>query len=145
MPTYTSPGIREIARAGASGNGCVAKGFITGNGAGANVAIADVLRMVRLPAGTEIHDGYIIVGTATGSLTVSVGVEPVDGTTATPAALISAGTAAATTPPVRFNAPTLPYTLTKDSFITITTAGAAILAATSIKLVVNYEYLGNRL
>lgn len=145
MATYTSPGIREIVRAGATGNSCVAKGYITGNGAGANIDIGDVLNMLRLPAGTEIHDGYIIVGTATASLTVSVGIAPVDGTTATPAALIAASTSAATTPPVRFNAVTLPYTLTKDSFVTITTAGAAILAATNVKLVVNYEYLGNRL
>lgn len=144
MATFTSPGIREIPRAGVTGNVSVAKGRITGNGNAGNVAIADVLRMVRLPAGTEIHDGYIVVGAATTNLTVSVGIEPADGSTAAPAVLITAGTAAATTPPVRFNNVALPYTLTRDSFVTITTAGAAILAATEVKLVVEYEYLGNR-
>ena len=145
MPTYNSPGLRQIVRAGATGNCCVDKGQIIGNGNGGPLVAADVVRLGYFPAGTEIHSGQLICPVATAGLTVSVGLEPVNGTTAIPDLFVTAGTSLATTQPLRFkNGVNMPYTLLVDSFLTVTTAGATVAATTPIRSITEYEYLGNR-
>lgn len=147
MPTYTSPGINTPVRAGVSGNLCVAYGEITGNGAGAVVAIADVLRLVKIPRQCRIYDVKVWPDTATASLTGSVGVESINGVSGVTDAdaFIKAGTSLATIVPAGGNAgDTLPLVTRDEVYITVTTAGAAIALGTKTKCVVIYEYLGEK-
>lgn len=145
MATFTSPGINKIPTAGVSGNACVEVGTITGNGAGAAAAAASVLRLIKLPAQTRINDLTIYMSAATTNLTISAGIEPVDGTTADPDAFIAASTAAATAIGVRANAgATMPLTLTKECYLTVTTAVAELALDTTVKMVVHYENLGQK-
>lgn len=140
MATYESKQLSTIPRAGVDGTLNVASRKFTGTEvAGGNIASGDVVRVMTLPAGTEIHDCQAWPSAATASLTAKLGFLPVDGTAGDDAALIVSG-AFATAVRVRANAVVSPVRLAKDSHIVLTTGGATLLAATEVTVKVQYDY-----
>lgn len=140
MATYDSKQLATVPRAGINGSTNVASRKFTGTEvASGNIAIGDVVRVMRLPAGTEIHDCQAWPSAATAGLTAKVGYLPVDGSAGDDDALIVDG-AFATAARVRANAVVSPVKLDKDSYIVLTTGGATLLAATEVTLKVQYDY-----
>ena len=111
------------------------------------LAIADVITLGVIPAGTKIIDAMAIVSDAfTASATADIGFKYVDGTdvTAVPQddnyffndlALDSAAT-------TRKTLITTPLTLPKDAYVTLTLAGANLAAVGIIDIVINGQVVG---
>lgn len=145
MATFNAPGLSTPQRAGATGNVAVARGTITGNGAGAVAAAGSVLNMLKLPAGAVIHGLILIADVDTASLTVKAGYADVDAVVNDDDAFVVAATSLATAATfVRKNNPAFPAVeLIKESYLTITTAGASVLSTTDITMIVEYSYAGS--
>lgn len=140
MATYSSAKIETVPRAGVSGGGNFVERKFTGTEVAAgNLASGSIIRVLRLPAGTQLYDAVIWPSAATTSLTAKVGYLPVDGSAGDDDALITA-TSIATAVRLGANAIVSPVILTKDSYIVLTTGGATCLAATEITVQLKYDY-----
>lgn len=140
MATRSSSQIDTVPRAGVDGNLHHASRKFTGTEvAGGNIADGDIVRVFKLPAGTEIHDAQAWPSAATANLTMKLGYLPVDGSAGDDDAIIVSG-AFATAARVRANAVVSPLVLAKESYIVMTLAGAATLAATEITTKLSFTY-----
>lgn len=99
----------------------------------------DVLRFVKLPAGTKIYDAHMIFGAMGASVTAALGIVPVSGAAATPAAIIAA-TDVSSAGDVRMSKQ--PFTLTTECYIAVTIGGANAGGAQDIDVIIDYEYVG---
>jgi hypothetical protein len=142
MANYDSPQLKNPVRAGISGNLNVTPIAEIVAPAG-DIAIGSVLRFHKLPPYCRLIGCIIIPDTATASLTGKVGHAAVDGdaTAGDDDSLIVAATSFATAARVRENS-LIFAELTKESYIQMVTAGAAIVADTKVRAVTLYEYLG---
>ncbi len=142
MANYDSPALNSPIRAGISGNLCVTPPAEIEAPTG-DIAAGSVLRFHKLPPYSRLVGIIIIPDTATASLTGTVGHAAIDGDAAASDAdsLVVAGTSFATAARVRENA-LIFAELTKESYVQMVTAGAAIAAGTKLTAVTLYEYLG---
>lgn len=105
----------------------------------ASTPAADVVRMVKLYAGTKIYDLRLINAALGASTTISVGFSYVNGEAGGGAAALLAATNTASAASTRMAL--APVTLDFDAFITVTVGGAT--ATGRIDLVVDYEFKGD--
>ncbi len=95
----------------------------------ASLAAGSTIRMVKVPAGATVVDGYITHDAMGASVTLSLG----DEDNATRFRAATAASSAATK--VEFNQ-AVPYTYTAEKWLTVTVGGAA--ATGTVKFVVYY-------
>ena len=126
---------RDVAHAGSWGNKSSEHRKIN-----SDPDIADVLRFMVLPQGTKILDSHLVHAAMGTGVTCSVGIAPVSGAAATPAAIMAAGQAIAAAGDKRMVK--APFVLTEDCYITLTTAGANADGLDDLDLNVDYEFLG---
>lgn len=100
--------------------------------------IADVVRLIKVYAGTKIHGARMINAALGASTTVSIGYEYVNGeSAAVPAGILAAtSTSSAASTPMAV----APVTLAYDAYITATIGGGA--ATGQLDVVLNYEFKG---
>lgn len=104
----------------------------------AAAAIADRSRLMKVSAGTKITDAKLIVAALGADTTISLGLEPCDGTATSDAALIAA-TSTVAAGVIRQT--TAPVTVTRDSYVVAVVGGAE--ATGLIDAVVTGEYMGH--
>ena len=102
--------------------------------------IGDVLRFMVLPQGTKILDAHLVHAAMGTGVVCSVGIAPVSGASATPAAIFAAATSIAAAGDKRMVK--APFVLTEDCYITLTTATANADGLDDIDLTIDYEFLG---
>lgn len=105
----------------------------------AAAAVADKVRLVKLYAGTKIHDIRMTNAALGASTTVSLGYEYVNGESGGSAAALLAATSTASAATTRQGA-TAPVTLAYDAYITATIGGAAATGALDVQT--TFEFKG---
>lgn len=100
--------------------------------------VADKIRLVKLYAGTKIHDVKMVNAALGASTTVSVGFEYVNGEAGGSATALLAATSTVSAAATR--SPVAPVTLEYDAFITATIGGGAATGALSVQTF--YEFKG---
>ncbi len=104
----------------------------------ASAAIADKVRLVKLYAGTKIHDCRMINAALGASTTVSVGYEYVNGEASADAAAVLAATSTSSAASTRMaNAP---FILQYDAYVTATIGGGVATGLLEVDL--EYEFKG---
>lgn len=145
MATLNAPGLTTPIRAGITGDVNQVSGVFTAPTG--NAAIGSILNMCKVPPHSRIVGMEVTGSNNTASLTFKAGYADVDGDAAftDDDALVVAATSLATAATrARMNNPAFPFVdVTKESYITITTAGAALVAGTSITVVVLYAFRGH--
>lgn len=134
MATLNAPSLQDTQYSG----DCplaVAHGYMTL----AAVPIADKIRLVRLYAGTKLHDVRMVNAALGASTTVSVGWEYVNGEAGGGAAVLIPATSTAAAASTR-QAAVAPVLLAFDAFITATIAGAA--ATGQLDVMTTFEFEG---
>lgn len=112
-----------------------ASGVLVGGDATAAIADGDVVRLGKIPAGTNVRDHIAVISDAfTASSTYKMGFQYVDGVdvTAVPQDddyFTAASTALSSVAVQRKTTTTAPLTLPKDAYLIVTNAGAAQAAA----------------
>jgi hypothetical protein len=101
--------------------------------------IADVVRLVKLYAGTKIHDIKLVNAALGASTTVSLGFTYVNGEAGGGAAALLAATSTSSAAATHMGA-TSPVVLEYDAFITATVGGGA--ATGKIDVITTYEFRG---
>lgn len=101
--------------------------------------VADKVRLLKLFAGTKIHDVKLVNAALGASTTVSLGFEYVDGQAGGSATALLPATSTASAAGTRSGA-IAPVTLEHDAFVTATIGGAA--ATGKIDAVITYEFKG---
>lgn len=96
-------------------------------------AIGDVINMGVFPEGTHVDELALSSDTANAGMTVSVGWAYVDGSASAAAEFIATGTALATASLIRANTTGARTVLAGDAYLTITIAGAAMAAGTTLR------------
>lgn len=143
MASYNAARVNDPVHSGTWGNVSVAISSITGNGAGAVLAIADVVRFMKLPAGAELFDAQLLTSANEAASTVDLGYTDVLGDAGnTDADYFLAAESIATAGRFRANRNVVPYKLTADAYITLTVGGAQIELATVLTAIVAYRYIG---
>lgn len=133
MATILAPTLGDVQYSGTA-----PAAFAHGTVTLAAAAIADKVRLVKLFAGTKIHDARMINAALGASTTVSVGIEYCNGeSAAVPAAILAATSTASAASTRMANAP---VTLAYDAYVTATVGGAA--ATGLLDVVVAYEFKG---
>lgn len=138
MANIDASGLQDPIHGGTFGNLSVAVKAIT---LAANAAIADVLRFMRVPAGTRLVDAILFTSADAAGATVKLGYKDVDGGAGDDDFFLS-GTSIATAGRFRAATVTPPAKVTEDVYITVIPAGAVIPAATVVTVVLLYEYVG---
>ncbi len=134
MATLNAPSLQDTQYSG----DCplaVAHGYMTL----AAVPIADKIRLVKLYAGTKLHDVRMVNAALGGSTTVSVGWEYVNGEAGGSATALIPATSTAAAASTRQGA-VAPVHLAFDAFITATIAGAA--ATGQLDVMTTFEFEG---
>lgn len=105
----------------------------------ASAAIADVVRLVKLFAGTKIVDLHMVAADMGTDTTISIGYEYVNGESGGSATALLAATDVATgASSTRMSVK--PVTLAHDAYITATIAGGTATGA--LDVIVTYEFVG---
>lgn len=104
----------------------------------AAAAIGDVVRLVKLYAGTKIHESYMVNAALGASTQVSLGFQYANGEAGGSATALIAATATSTAGKIRSVA--APVTLEYDAYIIATVSGAA--ATGKLDAVMFYEFKG---
>ena len=100
---------------------------------------ADVVRLVKLYAGTKIHDIKLVNAALGASTTISLGFSYVNGEAGGGATALLAATSTVSAAATRMGAIS-PVTLEYDAFITATVGGGA--ATGKIDVIVTFEFKG---
>ena len=133
MATINAPSLQDTQYSGEAPL-AIAHGYATL----AAAAIADKVRLMKLYAGTKIHDLKFVNAALGASSTVSIGWEPADGSAGgSPTAFLPATSTAAAGASRSAAAPVL---LPVDAFITATIGGAA--ATGQIDVLPTFEFKG---
>ena len=103
----------------------------------AAAAIADKVRLVKLYAGTKVHDVRLINAALGASTTVSLGFEYVNGEAGGSATALLAATSTASAASTR--AIVAPVVLDYDAFITATIGGAAATGVIDVDVIFEFK------
>lgn len=135
MATINAPTLNDVQYSG----DCplaVAHGSVTL----AAAAIADKVRLVKLYAGSKIHDIKMVNAALGADTTVSLGWEYCDGTSGGGAAVLLAATATNAAATTRMTGNMPPTVLAHDAYITATIGGAA--ATGKLDVMTTFEFKG---
>lgn len=132
MATINAPTLQDIQYSGDSPL-AAAHGKVTL----AAAAIADKVRLVKLYAGTKVHDVRLINAALGASTTVSLGFEYVNGEAGGSATALLAATSTASAASTR--AIVAPVVLDYDAFITATIGGAAATGVIDVDVIFEFK------
>lgn len=151
MTANTADNFLQLPHNGVYGNKSMVQG-VYANLALTSAVAGDTLDLVKVPAGSLIHDGFFYTTQMTGTSTIVIGARAADGTSTTAVgtgtALLVGGTASAVVTanvlnqlPLRF----VPFTNDFDTIIYATfVSGPAPTANDSLGLVLDYVANGTR-
>ncbi len=120
--------------AGSAGNTMAVNALVTSTS-------GDLIQFAKVPAYTTLVGCIVVSDSANTGMTVSVGYQPVDGSSVTHNAdLVAAATALATATRIRDNSAVAPQTPTVDSYLTMRITGGPLSKTTNLTLIPLFRY-----